>query len=213
MHGTISRPAWFADWSGDVCALIASGPSVTKEDVDKLQGRCRVAVVNNNHELAPWADLLYAADGRWWEKYPKARNFGGLKVTPDAPTAKRYGLHHVNLLDERDTDSDRISVDRPGMLARGGNSAFQLLNLVTQFGVRRQIWLGFDFTGEHWHGKHPEPLRNPKPQTLEKWRKRFDAQADLLKSLGVDVVNASADSALTAYQKLDVSAALHAWSA
>lgn len=207
------RPAWFPDWSNDVCAVVASGPSVTQENVDRLKGRCRVAVVNNSHELAPWADLLYAGDRRWWEYRKGAPGFAGLKVATDAVAAKLFRLHLVELVNETDSDADRIVVDRPGLIARGGNSAFQVVNLVTQFGARRQIWVGFDFCGEHWHGKHPEPLRNPRTTTLEKWCSRFDAQAATLAALGVSVVNASSISALTNYERLDVDAALARWAA
>lgn len=211
MHGTLGAPAWFPDWSGDVCAIVASGPSVTSEIVNSLRGRCRVAVVNNNHELAPWADLLYAADPRWWDHYPAARNFAGLKVTPKEVAAKSYGLNLVALLGEFDTDDDRMTVDQPGLIARGGNSAFQTVNLVTQFGCCRQIWVGFDFTGEHWHGTHPAPLKNPRQQTLDKWRKRLDNNAGVLSGLGVEVVNGSDISMLTKYPKMSVAAALERW--
>lgn len=207
MHGTLPKPAWFRDWAEDVCALIASGPSVTQEIVDKLRGRCRVAVVNNGYEIAPWADVLYAADGRWWDCYQDSRKFSGIKVTPDAVAAKRYGLNLVSLLGKIDDDADRIAVDRPGSISRGGNSGFQLVNLVTQFGSKRQIWIGFDFVGEHWHDKHPDPLKNPRSHTLDKWRRRLDSNASVLAGLGVEIINVSAISALTAYPKASLDGA------
>lgn len=203
-----SPPGWFPDWSSDVCAIVASGPSVTREDVETLKDRCRVAVVNNNHQLAPWADLLYAADGKWWGHYKAASCFDGLKVTSDAAAATAHRLHHVVLLGDIDTDHDRIDVARPGWIARGGNSAFQLVNIVTQLGVKKQIWIGFDFLGSHWHDNHPDPLKNPRPHTLEKWCKRLDAQAPILSGLGVEVINASAQSALSAYRKMPLADAL-----
>lgn len=190
---------------------MASGPSVTAEDVALLRGRCKVAVVNTSHELAPWADLLYAADGKWWHLYPAARTFAGLKATPDDRAAKDFRLHRVTLLGEVDTDDDRFSLDLHGSIARGGNSAFQTVNLVTQFGCRRQIWLGFDFQGEHWHGKHPDTLKNPRPHTLQKWARRLDANAATLARMGVEVINASPASALKNYRKMLLRDALDAW--
>lgn len=205
------RLSWFPDWSGSVCALIASGPSVNQDDVNLLKGLCRVGCVNNNYQLAPWADVLYAADGKWWDAYPEARKFSGLKVTPDAAAAKRYGLNVIELLGEIDTDKDRIIVDRPSVIARGGNSAFQLVNLAALFGSKRQIWIGFDFQGAHWHDDHPSPLRNPRQQTLTKWRDRLDRQATVLHQLGIEVINASMVSELTAYPKMTVREALTKW--
>ena len=206
-------PPWFPDWSGQVCAIVASGPSVVREEVESLRGRCKVVVVNNSHEIAPWADLLYAADGRWWDQYPKATRFEGLKVTADRDAAKRYGLHIATLLGETDKDSDKFAIEPSGAIARGGNSAFQAVNLVTRFGCRRQLWMGFDFTGEHWHGTHAAPLRNPRPQTLEKWARRFDAQAAALADMSVEVVNCSSLSVLKNYRRGTVETALSDWGA
>ena len=206
--GLTVRPSWFPDWSGDVVAIVAGGESVIPEAVDSLRGRCRVAVINNSYQLAPWADLLYAADGKWWEYHVAARGFSGLKVTPDAAAARRYGLNRVSLVPETAEECARIFLGGDGSIGHGGNGGFQTVNLVTAFGARRQIWIGLDFCGEHWHGKHPDALKNPRPQTLEKWRKRLDGQADELKRLGVEVLNVSSTSALTNYRKCSLPEAL-----
>ena len=199
------------DWSNDVCAVIAGGASVARVDVASLRGRCKVAVVNNSHMLAPWADALYAADEFWWENAIGLENFSGLKFAPAKVDAKRYGLKSVDLIAETDTDMDKFSMERKGLIARGGNSAFQLVNLVTQFGAKKQIWIGFDFVGDHWHSRHKPPLRNPRPQTLQKWAERFDKQKPLLDALGVSVINASDVSALQAYPKATLCHALKTW--
>lgn len=205
MHGTIA-PAWFPDWRGEVCAIVASGESVSQEIVEQVRGRCRVIVVNNNFQIAPWADVLYACDGTWWQKYPDALQFAGLKVTQDFAAAKHHKLNLVKLLDEKPEQS-RISVATKGVLARGGNGGFQAINLAVQFGATKQIWLGFDFCGEHWHGKH-EGLLNPRPKTMERWAETLDAQAPILASLGVEVVNCSEISILRGYPKVSVAEAL-----
>lgn len=209
MHGTI-RPSWLPDWSGETCAAVASGSSATPEVVDRLRGRCRVALVNNGYQLAPWADMLYASDPRWWEKHPEARKFSGIKVTAKEEPARLYGLNLVTLIGSIDTDDDRFSVEVPGAVARGGNSAFQLVNILVQAGVRRLMLVGFDFVGKHWHEDHPLPLKNPSPHTLEKWRRRFDANEPTLRSLGVDVLNVSSVSVLRSYRRATIDEAL-AW--
>lgn len=230
MHGTLAqpRPAWLPDWSNDVVALVASGESAKAAPLELLRGRARVAVVNNCHELAPWADLLYAADQRWWDVNRGARQFAGLRVIPVSTNrdeeeeirsvtlaAQRYGLHTVRLLDTPKDDDNpsahRLALDHDGTISRGGNSAFQLVNLVAQCRCKRQLWIGFDFTGEHWHDKHPPPLKNPRPTTLTKWAKRLDAQAQQLKAFGIGVVNCSTVSALQAYPKMTLPEALARW--
>ncbi len=197
---------WFPDWSGQVAAVVASGESVSQELVDRLKGRCRVLVVNNNYQLAPWADVLYACDGRWWDRYRDALEFAGLKVTQDANAAKVHKLHRVQLIEEEPEDS-RISVETKGIIARGGHGGFQAINLAVQFGASRLLLVGFDLCGDHWHGKH-ERLSNPRPITLEKWVKTLDRQASVFQELGVEVVNCSDRSALTAYRKMSVEQAL-----
>lgn len=208
MHGTsLLRPIWYPDWSADVCAVVASGESVKAIDLRVLKDRCKVLVVNNNYQLAPWADALYAADKGWWEQYRDALRFAGLKITHDSNFAAHHNLHRVELLEEEPSKSV-ISVDRPGHLARGGHSGFQAINLATQFGSRRQIWIGFDLHGEHWHGKHEGRLRNARPHTLARWAESLDAQAPVLAGLGVEVVNCSAVSVLAAYRKMNLDNAL-----
>lgn len=214
MHGTIEKNTtvqefdWFPDWSGDVCAIIASGDSVRPVAVNQLKNRCRVIVVNNNHELAPWADVLYAADYKWWVRYPQWKEFKGLKISRDEQTCLREKIRRVYLLNEKDPAESRISIARKGYIARGGNSGFQAINLAVQFGARRLLWLGFDFCGKHWHGDHPNGMVNPKPQTLVRWAETLDKQAQLLTELGVTVINCSARSVLTAYPKMTIEAAL-----
>lgn len=200
-------PEWFPDWRGEVCAVVASGQSSTTTEVEKCRGRCRVAVVNNNFQLAPWANVLYAADSKWWETYPDALAFQGIKATPSWSAAHaNKALRHVAIRDEADPEAHRFCFAGP--LGHFGNGGTQLINLVLQFGCRRVILIGFDMRGEHWHAPHKQPLRNPRMQTLEKWRQRLDAQAGLLVQIGVRVVNASETSALQAYDKMPVDAAL-----
>lgn len=206
------RPDWYQDWSGDVAAVVASGSSVRQYDVDLLRGKCRVAVVNNSWELAPWADVLYAADRNWWEEYHGRASavFGGQMVSPDAPVAKRFGLRLVGLLPESTEHVGRISLE-PGVLGRGGNSGFQCLNLVVQFGARRVILLGFDFCGDHWHGEHKSPLRNAQQCTMDKWAGRLDAASSQLRDAGVDVILCSGPSLLNKYRRSTVPTVIGEW--
>lgn len=71
--------------------------------------------------------------------------------------------------------------------------------------------VGYDMRvdlGVHWHGKHEGGLNNPADVNVRRWRKVLDAQAPMLKEMGVSVVNASPVSALEAYPKMTLEAAL-----
>lgn len=99
----------------------------------------------------------------------------------------------------------------PGTIGRGGNSGFQALNLALQFGARRIVMVGFDMSarhGVHWHGAHGKGLVNPAAANLARWRRVLDAQAPALAALGVRVIVAGQESALTAYPKMDLMQAI-----
>jgi hypothetical protein len=104
----------------------------------------------------------------------------------------------------------------PGEIGWGGNGGFHAINLAIQWGAKRVVLLGIDCSlegGVHWHGRHGYGLNNPKVASVEKWRTRLDAQAPVLRRMGIEVVIGSPGSALTAYPKVDLWEALHGHSA
>lgn len=56
----------------DTIVCVASGESLTRADVNYCRGKARVLAINDNYRIAPWADWLYACDGRWWDVYGNA---------------------------------------------------------------------------------------------------------------------------------------------
>lgn len=186
------------DWKGKTAVAIASGASLTQEDIDYCKDKARVCVVNDNYRLAPWADLLYACDLQWWD-YHKP-DFAGQKWTVDDEAAQKYNLNHI-------TGHSRsgLSLDR-SFIHFGRNSGFQLLNLLAHAGVSRILLLGYDFQEtagkKHWFGSHPFPLHN-----MNDWRNSLRAINDASKdfnTLGIEVVNCSRNSAITAYRRSTV---------
>ena len=79
-------------WPSQTVAILASGPSLTREQCEQVRGRCRVIAVSNQGidndvggvtvpAFAPWADALYAADAKWWKCYAdRALKFAGIKA-------------------------------------------------------------------------------------------------------------------------------------
>lgn len=196
---------WFPDWRKQICVIVAGGPSSKEVDLNECKGH-RVIVINNSWRLAPWADVLFAADGNWWKHYPEALSFQGLKVTVERNVAEELGLKLVYLKPGEYSISMLM-----GRLGVGGNSGFLALNLAVQFGVRKIVLVGFDMTtdyGTHWHGDHPKGLANPREFTMIKWRKLLDAAYPRLSELGIEVINTSKASKLTAFPKMGLSEAL-----
>jgi hypothetical protein len=192
-------PVWFPRWLGRCVVIAASGPSAAEADFDLIRrSGAAVVAINATYRLAPFADLLYAADGLFWLKDEGARAFPGLKVTQSLKDARRYGLQTVKL----EAQSRTMQFERFGEIGAGGNSGFQAVNLVAQTGAARIVLVGFDYSlarGVHWHGRHPPGMNNPSEKNVARWAADMDRAAPLLASLGVDVVNASPHSSLRAF--------------
>lgn len=201
------------DWSGATCIVVASGPSAKDAPLAIVKGRARVIVINESYRLAPWADALYAADAEWWQRQKGLVEFRGLRVSQSDQAAKYYrGIKLVRLKRVAHLLTEPRGVIAAGSDNRvsGANSGFQALNLAAQFGARRIILVGYDMTidhGVHWHGPHGAGLRNPTVASLKRWREALDRAAPSFAAAGVEVLNASAISALTAYPRISLETA------
>ncbi len=170
--------------------------------------------INESWQLCPWADVLYGCDPTWWNLRLGVREFAGLKISRErdnkdlAWPALADDIHKIKI----ERYCDRLLRDEIGKIGSGGNSGFQSLNLAVQFGAKRILLIGYDMRvdrGEHWHPRHPMPLSNPHPNdNIPRWRKAIDGAAGVLAALGIRTINCSLESALTAYPKMTVEAAL-----
>lgn len=203
------KPDWWPDWEGQICVIVASGPSAAEAKVEQARGRAKVIAINSSIRLAPWADALYGADYAWWRSVNGMQDFPGLRITADRRAAAEWELARV----EARQGDDRIVLDPLGTVGWGSNSGFHVLNLAVQFRCRRIILVGFDMRldrGVHWHGPHPRGLNNPRVSIVGRWRRAIDGAAKIIAGLGIEVVNASPVSALEAYPKMTLSEAIDA---
>ena len=204
---------WWQDWRGQCVAIVAAGPSANKVGVELLQNRIHVVVINESYRLCPWADVLYGCDDTWWHlRREKLKDFKGLKLSYKTSEA---GINCVSLAKDKGGNFKyAMQYDEPGVLGSGGNSGFQTLNLVTQFGATGVALVGFDYSdqgGVHWHGVHQHPLRNPDNSRFFEWRKWMTQAAPDLKKKGIDVVNCSAVSTIQCFPKLTIEQTLRRW--
>jgi len=199
-------------WEGATVVILASGESLTLEQcamVGLWQDNPfhRVIVINTTFRLAPWADLLYACDGKWWNavdpttnmKYAEeaAQHFNKDNMwTQDKGAADLYGLRYIKSLRKQGLSKVK------GVIHQGANSGFQAINLAYLAGARRFILLGFDCKGNHWHGNHPGPINTGMPHGT--WKKEFQILAADLEKEKVDVVNCSPGTALRAFRTGDL---------
>lgn len=91
----------------------------------------------------------------------------------------------------------------PEVINEGANSGYQAINLAYHAGARRIVLLGFDMqrTGDrsHWFGDHPGRLNVPSP--YEAFRRNFGPLAADLAAEGVEVINASRETALECFRR------------
>lgn len=196
-------------WPGADVVIIASGPSLTAEQCDDVRlwqmtpaaRPRRVIAINTSFQLAPFADVLYACDGTWWDVYADlvvAAGFTRERMwTQDQKAAEKHDLRFI-----RSSAANGLS-RKPGLIHQGQNSTYQAINLAFLAGARKFILLGVDCHGTHWHGDHPPPLKRALPH--KHWMARFADLARDLKAEGVKIVNCSPGTALQAFPvgKLD----------
>lgn len=189
-------------WSGRTVAVLASGASMSLQVAEQVRAAgVPAVVVNETFRLALWAPLLYAADADFWRARPEALAFGGHKVT--ASRSVESELVRVLQVD----GAEGFTPD-PTRIRTGGNGGFAALHIAMQAGARRVLLCGLDLRGEHWHGRHGAPLRNPTPELFGLWRAAFSSLVAPARERGVDVVNCSPGSALTCFRSGDLASEL-----
>jgi len=135
--------------------------------------------------------------------YKEARaEFAGELWTQDERAWVKYGINRIEGTFKPGLGMDKIHY--------GGNSGYQAINLAYLWGASRIILLGYDMQKTdgktHWHGDHPKGLhKNP---IMLSWIKSFNRLADDLKDKSVEVVNATRTTALEAFRREPLRAAL-----
>jgi hypothetical protein len=196
--------------------VAATGPSLTLAQARAVALAKRsdknLSVVTVNDAVYPmwWADVAYACDGRWWIYHHGLPGFRGMKVR----LKHIDGTKDINEVPFDDIDTVESSGPdgadfRPGYVRTGGNSGYQAIQLAVHLGAERIILLGFDMNPKrfvHWFGDHPNEIRNV--PNVAGWVRRYDGLAEALNRRGIDVVNSSPDTALAAFPRVDLVAAL-----
>jgi len=185
------------DWRGRTVACFASGPSLTIEDcVSARDAGCPTIVSNTTYRLTPWADALYAHDAAWWKAHIADVRlcFGGRLFSPSMHLLFR-GIESLAIF--------------PAW-RNFHNSGANTVSTAIVCGARRVVMLGFDcaLTGgrSHHHGDHPAGLRNC--DTIARWPAQFARLAAHAQRKGVEVLNASRESALTCFPRVTLAEVL-----
>jgi hypothetical protein len=187
---------------------IATGPSLTQEDVTYAHERADLTVtVNDAWQLVPMQGkdcINYAADPDWWRYHHKRvfENWQGECHTQEknwgSGEAEALGLHIWNI----DTAADGLSENKD-LIHGGGNSGYQAIGIAKNLGAKKIILLGYDMSnakGLHFFGPHPPRLdRKSDPS---RFIRRFETIKDN------NIINCTRHTALTCFNRMGIKDAI-----
>jgi len=189
---------------------MGSGPSLNQSDVDLARAHVSAVIaVNDSYKLAPDADVLYAADARWWgwHKGGQTPHIVGNVKYPAFTGRRMYALSHIGSYPWvevlRRGPQTGLSLD-PARVALGLNGSYQAINVAVHLGASRVLLLGVDMQGGHFFGRHPNNSGPPFSMCLQ----RFETLVVPLKQSGVEVLNCSRKTALKAFPRVPLEEAL-----
>ena len=199
------------EWSGMDVYIIGGGTSVDPELVQRLRGRpnSKTIAVNSSYLIAPWADVLYFADDRWYtrEKAERPKELAAFegRILTTSINVKDIRLEKLKKI--APSAKEGLSRDR-GTLAIERTSVTACLNICLHENARRIILIGVDNKDGpngrvHHHDEYPWPRRET---TWKAKDRQFKFAVDPLKAAGIEVVNASPISALTYWPKISLKA-------
>lgn len=194
------------DWKDSTVVIIGGGESATDERIEAVHKwrmdppNRRVIAINTSYAKAPWADILYACDGRWWTTYFKgtthfseaAKTFAPNQMwTQDKDTAQKLGIKFIE-------SAKLFGLNKnPNKINQGQSGGYQAINIAYHAGAKKIVLLGFDAKGGHHHGDHPPGIAARSP--FKAWIENFRGLAADLKAEGVEVVNCSEGTAIDAF--------------
>lgn len=181
------------DWEGQTVAIFASGPSMSTALADQCRHWRTIAINNQAIDCAPWADVIYGSDLKWWRHYGAAvAHLPGRKISLEIG-ATIPGIEYLR-------PSSHVFDERPSYLSTGANSGYAALCLAVKLGAAHVRLYGYDMATRNGRvRRHDYPASlNSKPRFTD-WLPRFRLLAPVLKNRGVEVVNCTPGSALTCF--------------
>jgi len=221
-------------FKGETAVLIATGPSITEEQLQLVKrhqelGNCKVFTMNNVYENVPWTDVHFACGGDWWGLYyPRSKELQelkGTKYTWYPELAKLYNLNYVSAIVK-----DGLSVD-PSVIHINHGSGPMSINLALHYGIKKLLLIGHDMKfaedydskkkkvgskPRHYFNEYPKTLQHwpsckigvSKPGVLDGLIETYEKMVPQLKTLDMEVVNCTPNSALKCFRMSTLDAEL-----
>lgn len=198
-------------WERDTVVILGGGPSITQECIAVVKHahenlHCKVIAINSAYEQAPWADVLYASDPRWWNWHRDKPELRALLGQNCAIQVDKY-THPENTFVIRNVDFPNHTYGlslNPCGIKTGCHSGWQALNIAILSGAKLILLLGYDGAPDkdgrtHFHKGHPVPTN---PAAYQHYRISFSTAERAILDAGVRVVNCSLQSRIDSFEKL-----------
>lgn len=193
-------------WPGQTVFIVGGGPSISEMNLHPLRGH-RCIGVNDAFKLLPFVDVTWFTDCQWYKWNEEALSYyTGLIVG-----APRCLCPHPRVLQLRRDDASGISIN-PEVVKWNKNSGSSAINLAYHFGAKRVVLIGFDMrpqNGRHnWHNNHRHTPRETIYQDL--FLEPYTQIAADAERLGLEILNATQNSALTVFPMVILEEVLYA---
>lgn len=198
-------------WDDRPVAIVGAGPSLKGFDFNRLRGPWHVLAIKQKYLDLPFACAIFGLDLNW------IRNYGVQVVASGIPTY--FALPEEEDLPERLTPPEvpgalYLKRQRKGDLFSTaldtvnhcGNSGFGGHNLAVLKRAKHIVLFGFDYSTDGHDKPEQYPWSPPghNARYWPQWAISYGKVADQLKSLGVITVNASVNSQMHAFPKVNL---------
>ena len=213
-------------WNGEDVWIIGGGPStmrqfdvpeqVIQSVIEKGQSLSvyseyfrplhdkHVIGVNVAYMIGTWIDMVFFGDSNFFLKQEHGlARFPGLKVSCHPQTDR---IVWIKYLAHDKTHSKGIS-SNPRLVSWNQNSGAAAINVAAHAGAKRIILLGFDMSldkqgATHWHSIYRQGKKVIPP--FQKHLKGFPMIAIDARRMGIEILNASPESAIRCFKKVTV---------
>lgn len=192
--------------------IVAGGPSLTL-------AQCRIIgvakqrdpdlnIIAVNDAIYPcwFADYAWACDGQWWDWHGGLPGYRGckLKLRVRDGTGNEINLTRYGDVQAFECGGDRGLDLRPTHVTSGRNGGHQALHASYHLGARRVVLVAYDYRDvrNHWFGEHPEKIR--RNTFANEWVELIERLGREMTASGVEIVNATPGSAITAFPFVDL---------
>jgi hypothetical protein len=208
-------------WKDQTAFILAGGPSLRKLDCKRLRvPGAKVMAVNDSWRLVPWLHCLYFTDPSWYHNALQSDkwaldmsiNFGQLlyhRLLVNASMRFFPFADHPQVKQLKFSGQLGLETD-PTMIRHGSNSGYAVINVAYHLGVKRIVLLGYDMRvvdgRTHWHNENrPSGYDGVLSQSH---LPPYPSLVEPLQSAHVEVLNATPDSALDCFPRVELDSVL-----